>query len=410
MAVNKVVMNTGNGAQTLIDLTSDTVTPETLAEGATAHDASGNVITGISAVIHVTQEAGESESLVMSQKAVTDLVADALGTSGTTEYETVDSIEKMTDTSKSYVLSTDGYIYTYTEKTEIVEHEAPNKFVASEAQINKRMGSSSLSAANGIVWSGAIPVDLTKETPFRVKVEGTKILEPKAGGSDESYQKLWLCSDISGATKLSASILIYNKGALTSVTPVLADGTFHADYKDGAKLSDSIISQTKSIRVGFKFSDSAIGSTSELSGVKITFPCEAYTEEIITSAWVSTGMKPESTGGGNYVTLLTKVNKNASDISEVSNRVTALENGSNSVTVPTFWQSAVDACVSKIKALQVGRNCITFPFFSDNHHRNGYAGMLIGSVRENTTDENGKTIPLMTNISAENSIFVLHKQ
>lgn len=46
MAVNKVVMNTENGAQTLIDLTGDTVTPETLAAGATAHDASGNEITG----------------------------------------------------------------------------------------------------------------------------------------------------------------------------------------------------------------------------------------------------------------------------------------------------------------------------------------------------------------------------
>lgn len=46
MAVNKVVYNTENGAETLIDLTSDSVTPETLAKGATAHDASGNVIEG----------------------------------------------------------------------------------------------------------------------------------------------------------------------------------------------------------------------------------------------------------------------------------------------------------------------------------------------------------------------------
>ena len=46
MAINKVVMNTTNGEETLIDLTNDTVTPETLAEGETAHDASGNIITG----------------------------------------------------------------------------------------------------------------------------------------------------------------------------------------------------------------------------------------------------------------------------------------------------------------------------------------------------------------------------
>lgn len=44
--VNKVVMNTTNGEEVLIDLTGDSVTPETLAEGVTAHDASGNVIVG----------------------------------------------------------------------------------------------------------------------------------------------------------------------------------------------------------------------------------------------------------------------------------------------------------------------------------------------------------------------------
>lgn len=42
MAINKVEY----GGNTLIDLTGDSVTPETLAEGATAHDASGNVIVG----------------------------------------------------------------------------------------------------------------------------------------------------------------------------------------------------------------------------------------------------------------------------------------------------------------------------------------------------------------------------
>ena len=46
MMVNKVSINTENGAETLIDLTNDSVTPGTLAIGVTAHDASGNVIEG----------------------------------------------------------------------------------------------------------------------------------------------------------------------------------------------------------------------------------------------------------------------------------------------------------------------------------------------------------------------------
>ena len=46
MAVNKVVMNTANGAETLIDLTGDNVTSDSLVVGFTAHDKSGEVIEG----------------------------------------------------------------------------------------------------------------------------------------------------------------------------------------------------------------------------------------------------------------------------------------------------------------------------------------------------------------------------
>lgn len=46
MAVNKVVMNTANGAETLIDLTGDTVKKWHLPSGITAHSADGEQITG----------------------------------------------------------------------------------------------------------------------------------------------------------------------------------------------------------------------------------------------------------------------------------------------------------------------------------------------------------------------------
>ena len=97
----------------------------------------------------ITQEAGQSESLVMSQKAVTDLVAEAIGTGGggSTEYETVDSVAEMTNTSKQYVLKETGTIWTYGEVT--VEKEPENVFVPANATLNKRLGSSSESAQNG---------------------------------------------------------------------------------------------------------------------------------------------------------------------------------------------------------------------------------------------------------------------
>lgn len=325
---------------------------------------------------YLAQEAGNSSVMVMSQAATTKLVEDALGTGGSTEYETVDSIEEMVDTSKQYVLSTDGYIYDYTTTTETVEHPAENKFVASEATLNQRMGSSSLTSQNGYVWSNPIAVDMSKESPYRVKVEGTMIAQDTSAN-----QKLWLCSDETGNTKLNAMVILLGDTS-SNYTTLLDDGTIYADYKGGAKLADSYITGTKSIRVGFKYSDSTIASESELSGVSITIPSEAYTEEVEVSAWTNTGLKPDAAGGGNYVTLKVEVDQNKIDIKNVDKRVTALETGADTLTIPDWWMDAVDACIAKIKALQVGRQCVTFPFFSDNHTRNGYAGVMIAKIMQ----------------------------
>ena len=196
------------------------------------------------------------------------------------------------------MLSTDGYIYAYADIT--VKHEAENKFVANEAIINKSMGVSALEANDGFVWSNAIPVDMTEETPFRIKVEGTKITEDTS-----QKQKLWLCADEEGLQKTSAAMILYGTTASLHTT-LLADGTIYADYSGGVRLSESIINQIKAVRIGFKFSDTAIGSADELNGVRITLPRENYEENI--STWVNTGIKPSDNGGGvNYVDLFVKL-------------------------------------------------------------------------------------------------------
>lgn len=69
MAVNKVVMNTENGAETLIDLTDDTVTAETLAEGVTAHDASGTQITG---TMTAGTGSGSANAVLYTAQTLTD--------------------------------------------------------------------------------------------------------------------------------------------------------------------------------------------------------------------------------------------------------------------------------------------------------------------------------------------------
>ena len=64
MAINKVIY----GGNTLIDLTSDTVTPDKLAEGITAHDKSGALITGTNTYDCDTQDATAAVAEILSGK------------------------------------------------------------------------------------------------------------------------------------------------------------------------------------------------------------------------------------------------------------------------------------------------------------------------------------------------------
>lgn len=64
MAINKVIF----GGDVLIDLTGDTVTPEQLAKGATAHDKSGAPITGTSTKDSDTSDATAAAAEILSSK------------------------------------------------------------------------------------------------------------------------------------------------------------------------------------------------------------------------------------------------------------------------------------------------------------------------------------------------------
>ena len=65
MGINKIVLNTDQGEQVLIDVTEDTVTPETLFEGATAHDKAGDRISG---TFTITPELEEQAALIRQIK------------------------------------------------------------------------------------------------------------------------------------------------------------------------------------------------------------------------------------------------------------------------------------------------------------------------------------------------------
>jgi hypothetical protein len=304
----------------------------------------------------ITQEAGESESLVMSQKAVTDLVADALGSGGgtSTEYETVDSVDEMTDTSKQYVLKETGTIWAYGET-------------------EPKPAYTNLADPNSADWLNN----------YRINSSGNTVESPNAKVTNYIPCKLDDVIRIQGLTfNNNARMYDSNKAGIVNTNmTVLLNGGIATQSGDLTTLKAGYETATsKKSNTAFMRFSCALASGYSEENVIITVNEEIKMETGF--GWYDTGLTPSASGGngGNYVDLLVKINKNKSDITEVSNRVTALETGSDSITIPTFWQSAVDACIAKIKALQVGRNCVTFPFFSDNHQRNGYAGMLIAHI------------------------------
>lgn len=137
MGANKITLNTPDGEEVLIDLTRDTVTPETLAEGATAHDASGEEITGTMPTdvvrygAQTLTDAQKAQARANIDAASADEVADLnvrigqqhlLFAEGETVEEALAWLAENGDTTKVYVLP-DGFFYEY--KQTIVEGNAP---------------------------------------------------------------------------------------------------------------------------------------------------------------------------------------------------------------------------------------------------------------------------------------------
>lgn len=337
----------------------------------------------------ITNESGESESLVMSQKAVTELVSEALGTGGSASYETVDSVEDMIDTSKSYVLSSTGTIWVYREFT--TKKEPENKFVPATAEINSRYGTSSISEATGYFVSDYIKVDKFAEVdPYIMR------LFKSSGVGFNNLDGNARIHYFNSSKTLLGNKYLRKTAAATSMTRAYVDENgndyYHIDecqavngggVTEVQEIPEFDHSEVAYIRVTLPiYPDGSMAITiADIENVIITFDADAGT--VTEQKWYDTEMNPSASGGtGNYVTLLTKIDKNASDISVVEDRLSALESGSDTVAVPAFWKTAVDSVIAKIKTLQVGRNCVTFPFFSDNHQRNGYSGILIRKVMD----------------------------
>ena len=302
-------------------------------------------------------------------------IVPSTGGGGSTEYETVDSVDDMTDTSQSYVLSSTGTIWAYGEVTTTVE--PPNRFVPSKATLNQRMSGSSGSVSANDTSVGSFVTDFIAVSNFAsISPFNVRLNFETAASADNKVVFFNSSKSRTGNTLVGKS----DSGGLYPNTTV-SNGETIIDIKTPNSSGGTIPSDVAYVR--FQLFVKSVGTSitsADIADLTITFDHEGGTKT--ENAWYDTGMTPSTGGGGggNFVDLLVKVNENKANIAELDKRVVALEADADTLTVPSFWKSAVDACIAKIKALQIGRNCITFPFFSDNHQRNGYAGLLIAYI------------------------------
>lgn len=259
MAVNKVVMNTENGAEILIDLTGDSVTPETLAEGATAHDASGEWIIGT---------------------MPTDAVKDPFFLKA----EVVDSVSQMTDKTKLYVLRSTGNLWMYQEGESSVETVTEQIVGTADNQWGAgRLSSGDPNGAAGYVTTPYI--DLTKySVPFTLHLKGIPFSNTTPSGATASNLRFSFYGTDKSTHLITA---LTNESAVR--TEVGSDVTF-TDVGDGTVIIDftPTVKHKSGVDIGYaRFSGYG---TEASANVYITYEKVSSSE----SGWVDTGINRSS--------------------------------------------------------------------------------------------------------------------
>lgn len=291
--------------------------------------------------------------------------------------EFVTDVKDMIDTSKVYVLAETNEIWGYIKRQVIIPESNRNVFDKSTALINQRMSASgAISTTNGA--KGSFITDYIELTNW-------------ANASSPYNMNINFVLQSVGLAATTAVFYDENKTYIGGVTCGLTNNAQNVTLRDTESVIDLKLNKqaannlvdypnAKYVRIQlFKKESQTAITASDLDDVVITLDAnkipESVTEEYV---WTSTGHTfVPADNEERIIDLEEETRRLVADVINLQNNVGS---GSTSVIVPNFWENAVNECIAKIKALQVGKNCVTFPFFSDNHQRNGYAGVLIAKV------------------------------
>ena len=295
-------------------------------------------------------------------------ISEELAKRGQLKPEFANDISECTDTTKLYVLP-DGYIYAYMNKENV--SLAANKFVPSTATLNSRMSGSSgsvsaIDASKGSFVTDYIAVSgLEKVTPYNVRFNWALPF------SEDNKVVFYNSSKTRIGNALFAN-MAGNSNTTISNNETVVDLKIG---RDGEATNVSDYAEVAYVR--FQAFVKPIGTeitSADIANCKITFDAENEITNIVGFQNTGNAFVP-----ADYEERIWDLEE---DIKTIKSNIFDLKNGLNNeeITVPDFWEDSVNACIAKIKSLQTGRNCVTFPFFSDNHQRNGYAGLLIAKI------------------------------
>lgn len=269
------------------------------------------------------------------------------------------SVEECTDITKLYVLP-DGFIYAYLRLTKAIEN---NEYNPDTAKFNYRLNSSSEEKAqNGCLTTDFIPINYSEN-----EVVIFKGLDSLANNYGSNFTFDFFDSSKNPIGQRAGDR--YMTAVDSLALPVTVSLFKPSNTLDG-------IENTSYVRIRLSINTNTYTiNSADCEGLIINFPSK---DTIVDGyEWSSTGHAfVPADYEDRIVAIESKNQKQEERISILENNVS--EGGT--VAVPDFWQDAVNECITKIKTLQVGRNCVTFPFFSDNHERCGYAGVLIAKV------------------------------
>lgn len=282
-----------------------------------------------------------------------------------------DSVEECADTSKVYVLP-DGFIYAYRYVEKVIAGVS-NLFDPSAAKYNYRINSS----FSEVAYDGSLllpPIEIKMQSPYTVNISGVTLAN-NYGMRVAVYYR----SDGSILGETHASGL--NSAASGLYVSQNADGSYTFDlYNDKYLNADSVI-----LKLGIT-SGTPI-TTDDTANLVVEFVPKNTSATVGGYQWANTGHAFVPTEYDEYIAEMTnRISQHDAALANHEQRINDLESGSASVPVdtgyPSVWDDSVAQCIARIKTLQVGRDCVTFPFFSDNHQRLGYAGALIAKIMD----------------------------